>query len=529
MKTLPFALVSLLLLLPVSSPVTAQTPEHNFNLDSLFTVSVGGPEGVERLKKLKNFRAVGDVTLSGMSGRFEIVAAMPDKMYMRLNLGPIEVAQAYDGDIAWQQDFNGAISQMSGFEKKELVSQAYFLSASYMIPDRMPGGIEYRGELRSDSATYHEIWFYPLDSDTLVYFYNTETGLPDWSKTQMDNIEAVTYSSDYRSVEGVLTAFRSFTVGSVPGLSSDFVIDTIAFDINVDSNLFASPNTAPDDFVFPDGVDSVVVPFRFENGHIYLPVTINGSLVGWMILDSGASANLYHAPVVDSLKLPVTGSQPAMGIAGFVDVSFVRIDSLALGDLRLYSQVAGSIDLSMIAQEQIEGHPFCGILGHDFLSRFPVCVKYDKQELIVYNPTRYNLPSDGMKLPFRFTLQVPTIEASISGIKGDFLIDLGNALGLVLHAGFASHSGLIDSLKNVSKVPGSAIGGIGGESTGEKAFAPDFKIGHLTYDSVLVLITEPSMGLSGSTELAGNIGSQILRDYHLILDYDRQTVVFMKP
>jgi len=119
----------------------------------------------------------------------------------------------------------------------------------------------------------------------------------------------------------------------------------------------------------------------------------------------------------------------------------------------------------------------------------------------------------------------PTIEASIEGIRGEFLIDLGNSLGLVLHHSFVRRN-TIDSLLTDIRPASHMIGGVGGDVSGQSGLADSLRIGDIRIDSLRVLIPESSGGLAGSEELAGNIGNRVLESFRLLLDYGSRQVIF---
>jgi hypothetical protein len=169
--------------------------------------------------------------------------------------------------------------------------------------------------------------------------------------------------------------------------------------------------------------------------------------------------------------------------------------------------------------------PFGGVLGFDFLSRFPVMIDYANRVLTVYDPESFELPEGGSEVSFHLTMQVPTIEAELVGLKGDFLVDLGNAFGLVLHRGFVEEYGLDSLLGDVQPLSRS-IAGVGGTVRGSSAFAASFAFGDIRIHSLRVVLPEEGEGLTGSEELAGNIGNLLLENFRLLFDYNNSRLVF---
>lgn len=499
-----------------------------FNLDSLLAVSVGGEAAVAKLRTITSAEASGTIMLNGQPGKVVMYSAYPDKLYIRIDLGEYALVQAYDGATAWQQDHNGSVSILSGYERQELVNQVYMQSYSWLFDDRLSGGTEYVGLFERDGVLYHQVAFYPFNRDTLEAWFEVETGLLRYAISDLDNLRTVTYSDDYRSVDGVMVSFYSQSSAIGAPLEVNVTLAEMTFQAPFDHSIFSPPQTRARDFRFPAGTDSVIVPFEYLAGHIFVPVTINGKKRLRMILDSGASANVFHAPNLSGLDLPKVGTQAAKGISGWTEVQMVRTDSLAVGDLLLFDQVAGSLELEGLGNALPERDTFGGVLGYDFLSRFPILVDYDCERLIVYNPDTFTAAEGGAEVGFHLTMQIPTIEAELVGISGQFIVDLGNSFGLIIHDNFYRVNNLDDRLSDIREFSG-ALSGVGGRVVNKSAFAATFAFGDIRISSLRVLIPETTGGLSGSTELAGNIGNMLLKQFRILFDYGNQRLIFYDP
>jgi hypothetical protein len=217
----------------------------------------------------------------------------------------------------------------------------------------------------------------------------------------------------------------------------------------------------------------------------------------------------------------------AKGIGGYEDVDLVRPDSLVVGSLVMYSQVGGMQDLSQLARFRDDAVPFGGILGYTFLAHFPVQVDYRQNRLVVYNPDRFTAPADGHIVPFDLTMQIPTIEAELNSIPGEYIVDLGNSFGLVIHSEFGRRHQLLEVLDDVREFSAAMIG-VGDELQGHTAYAASFAFGDIRISDLRVMLPESSGGLSGSVELAGNIGNLLLEQFRVLFDYRGQRLVFFE-
>jgi hypothetical protein len=492
---------------------------HAVNRDSLLAQSVGGPQAVERLRSLRSYDVAGRVSVAGQPGRFEMRYLFPDMARSDLTFGAITIVEAYDGAVAWTMDQNGSVSEISGYQERELTEAVWMQSYSFLFNDRHPGGVEYLGMAERDGRRYHLMAFYPFHEDTILIYLDSATARAELSINRTDNLESVTQYGDYRLVEGVLEPFHVTTVLTEAGVTMEYQVEQINYDSAISPTIFAKPNEAVADYRFPPGCDSVRIPFATSGGHIYVPVTINGTKTLRFILDSGASANVVDATAVASLSLPVAGKIPVRGIGGYVEAGVVKTDSLSVGNLVLLSQVAATLDLATVGSSPIADEPFGGILGYDFLSRFPVLVDFSSKTLTVYDRQTFRPAEGGTEVRFHLTSRVPTVRATIAGVSGDFIVDLGNSGDLMIHSEFLAASGVESRLVDMREATSVTVGGVGGEVAGRMAVAPEFVCGGLTLRDVPVRLAASSSGLSGSAELAGNIGLHILREYRVLFDY----------
>ncbi len=495
------------------------------DLDSLLVNSIGGPEAVETLRNVRTAYARGTIDYGGQPGTFETFFVAPDRYRTNIKVNQVNWARAYDGTTAWRIDLNGNISILEGRERRDVMSEVYFESYSWLFPDRCPGHVEYHGEKRVRHKTYYLVAFYPFDQDSTKRYYDKIEGLNRISYSYSDNNKVVSENSDFRKISGVMVPFKSIATSDAMPIKFEVTLDTIIFNGPIDTTMFLYPDAKKTDYRFPETADSVGVMFDYYSGHIYIPATVNGKKEAWFILDSGASGSVLDDDLADDLDLPSVGTIPTRGIGGFDEANLVRVDSFSIGSLLLQNQVCGDFDMSGVASEAPSGDTFGGVLGFDFISRFPLLVDYRDSMITVYNPDQFTPPDGGMEVPFEFESNVPRIKAELNGIPGDFIVDLGNASGLIIHSEFAKEHDLLSKLEDVRK---SAvwIGGVGGNVRSTTALARDFTFGDIRIDTLRVILPESSTGLTGSSELAGNIGNLVLQRYRVLFDYEHKRLIF---
>jgi len=288
--------------------------------DSLLIESVGGASAFDAIRTLTGYRAYGRVDLSGMPGQYRELFLPPDKLYIEIVAKGLTLVQAYDGRTAWQQDHNGRASELAGFERRELLKSLYFESFSYLLPDRMEGGAEYIGDTTIGYDDFHQVAVYPLHRDTVIMLLDATSARKKYLISRLDAMANSTEFDDYRDVGGILVPFVQKTVFAGTPVSMLFQTDSVLLDDRIDPGIFTMPGVDEVDFRFDGHGASVTVPFWYYRGHIWIQAEINGATKAWFLLDSGASANLFHSPTVAPLGLPeVSDGRTAGSARGRVD------------------------------------------------------------------------------------------------------------------------------------------------------------------------------------------------------------------
>ncbi|MGH8015550.1 MAG: pepsin/retropepsin-like aspartic protease family protein [Candidatus Zixiibacteriota bacterium] len=496
-----------------------------FDIDAFLVRSIGGPQAYEKIKSLNSYKMTGTINWNGLKGNYRALFKTPDQVKVTAQFELFSIEQGYDGATAWQKDIHGRVVNLAGFEKTEFMRSVYFMSFSYLFSDRLPGRYSAYEIMDADSAYPVNINFYPFSNDQVRVRFDAKTGYPEYQFARLDNLEVETKLAEYKSVAGVMFPFYSISTAAGTPMINEVWIDSVVFDVEIDEADFTRPVIHHHDFHFPRDSYSVTIPFVFKNGHVLVPVEVNGVKKGWFILDTGCSATYYDTKFVGDLGLSPLGEIPSMGLGGFQQIRLVRMDSLRIGQLNLYDQTAGVLPLDNMAIYADKKSTFGGILGYDFFARFPVLIDFKSEQLTVFNPQDFILPDSGVVHPFHLTLMIPTIEARINGISGDFLLDLGNALGLIIHKKFGEslfYYNAIDT--SLSTVRG--ITGIGPGVAGRMINVESLQINAYNIKIPEGVLAESSEGLTGSWEIAGNIGTKVLEQYAVLFDYPRQRVAF---
>ena len=123
------------------------------------------------------------------------------------------------------------------------------------------------------------------------------------------------------------------------------------------------------------------IPFEVVNGHIKIPLTINGGPELNMVFDTGAGANLLGEASANKLGIEVSGSTNVQGAAGSSNMKMTNPLSFKIGKTEIPNQQFVVMDISHLGEE---GASVDAVLGASVLSQFIVEIDYDNQFLMLY-------------------------------------------------------------------------------------------------------------------------------------------------
>lgn len=499
------------------------TPQiYSGDIQSILRQSVGGDKAVERIKTLQSIHISGSVNMNGLDGKFEYICKFPNKFLLNLKFRDFTVVQGYDGAIVWHKNLTGQKTELTGSGKRDLLSTLYLNSFSYLFDDSLNNKRQI-GKSVINGKTYYQIMFNLFPEDTIMAYFNTITGNRTILKTRQDLTDVTTYEKSYQTVENIKIPFIVQTTEEKFNFTTILTIKKIVFDKPFDDSLFLFQKSSETNYRF-SSQDEIKIKFEFQNNRIFLPVTLSGKKKVYMILDSGAGASVIHLPIAEALNLDTVGTIPAVGVSGFINTQLVKTDSLQISDLTIYNQIVGSLNLETMVNHKINKVPFGGILGNDFISQFPLLINYKTKELTIYDPKNYHTPVGGKHITFEYYNLIPTIECEVAAVKGKFLVDLGNSIGLVLHPHFVSSNNLSDKIRD--KIwKDHLIGGVGGSASGFEGIIDSVVIGEQILNNVKVYLPQSSNNQTSSKEIDGNIGNVLLREQSVFFDYKLNKIV----
>jgi len=260
-----------------------------------------------------------------------------------------------------------------------------------------------------------------------------------------------------------------------------------------------------------DGAQSVTVPLIQRGVHLYVQATIDDQ-PALMVLDTGAGANILTPRAAKRLKLEKGQGQVSVQGAGgdAPTASEVKIGKLGVGEATLKAQGAYVIGLP-------EALVCDGLLGTPFFRAWIVQFDYAKLRLTLTPRAAFQPPADATAVPIHFFNNIPAVEATVDGIKGQFKIDTGAGDALTLFAPFVEEHHLRGKyMPSLQTVTGRGVGGL---LYGDMVRLPEFSIGSFHFKRITAELSRQTEGAFAGKENAGNLGGEVWQRFTLILDY----------
>ncbi|MDL2239554.1 aspartyl protease family protein [Bacteroidales bacterium OttesenSCG-928-K03] len=273
---------------------------------------------------------------------------------------------------------------------------------------------------------------------------------------------------------------------------------------------------------------------KFEkDGYFYIYATINNSITGRFILDTGASG-LYldstfvkkHSSIIKSSL--DTARMRGAGATGYKQVLLIK-DSIKInvGD---YSH--NFINSPILKLTDINGENIAGIIGNDFIENKVLII--NNKNLTLKIDTTVNLRNYETILPFTYVGGRIYLSADITMnenkiVTPKLLIDLGCPDAIILNSTY------FKSLTTNNILPENIIdytilfgGALGGNSEGGEFRVKSIKLGNDIIENPIISFSKDTLGAFSRIDYDGLLGNKILDRYNYAIDYSAQKLYLAK-
>ena len=260
--------------------------------------------------------------------------------------------------------------------------------------------------------------------------------------------------------------------------------------------------------------------FTLDNGHVFLPVTIEG-IESRVMLDSGAQINSINRAFIGKHNLDLHKGRP-VNVRGVYGVE--KRTAYNNVDVEIFGT---TFELDSLVETNLGHHSNGLLLGAGFFNSFVVQLDYPQRKIRLVTRDSVDM-SEVANVPA--TTQkgsgMPIAQLEINGVSLWLLIDTGNAGTILIDRRAASKAGLLEKVEGAST-------SFGANSSGVNEFATSDVVKFGPFEISDVKVSFPAEGQTtnlesqyertgsriGGKRVVGLIGYDLLKDFIVTLDY----------
>ncbi len=485
--------------------------------------------GGDRWDDVRTLHIQGKVEIGDLQGTYDAwfdlrgLRSFVDLRFSNPVLGEVRNTDGWNGTVAWSADQTGDVRVEDAEEaRRNAASNAYSDAFAYLVKGAQPADLQVKPDAAAAGRPYHVMLVTPPAGPPFELWIDPVTNRVARTVPVTGADRDVTSYSDFHEVSGLLLPFRIEERGADSGKPLAVTTAT-AVEINRDppGAIFDPPPAAVSGLEFPTGSEPVRVDFSYADGHIHLPVSIDGHRMANFVFDTGMNDTLASTRAA-ALNLKVVNAGAAYGAGpDAVENGMTKVGRIEIGGLVMRDQI-----VDVTALPGAGGPPLDGGIGYEVARRAVVTIDYAARTLSFSKPEVFKPPAGAIGLPLRFaSLTEILVEASVNGIGGEFQLDTGQDLGLTINRPFAERHGLLRKYGAGTK---NKAEGVGGE-TEIVGFKPtQFSLGGLKISAGEAAIMLSKSGSGAEEYVAGVIGNRILQNYKVTLDYAHRMVYLEK-
>ncbi|MGH3851640.1 MAG: aspartyl protease family protein, partial [Pseudonocardiaceae bacterium] len=245
------------------------------------------------------------------------------------------------------------------------------------------------------------------------------------------------------------------------------------------------------------------------------------------ILDTGAGGTVISENAARELGLKLEGQADASVQGGSIEAAFVKNASLRLSqEVELPNLTLLAIRLNGL--EAGLGRKVDGILGLEIFNRFVTVIDYESKSINFYEPQYFKYSGRGKTIPITIEDSTPFVRAKVfpvgrQSFEGKFLINTGLTGTLTFNSPFVVQNTLLNLVANTKAITFGSI--LAGRSVGRIGRVSNLQFGGFVIPNPVANFSQDATGDDADTEFAGEIGSEILRRFKLIIDYSRKQII----
>jgi len=466
----------------------------------------------------RGWQTSGTCLAQGVPGTFQELFT-PDGRFAHHTRSELGGSEGYDGRTAWTRDATGMPRVLSLSSRDDVLAGGWLAHGLWLDPE--DGRLEVTLDAeRSDAETLALTLRMPERPWHATLLVDRETWLPRAFVQERPGGTRHVEFADWRAPEGFQVAHRIVATGVSGGVST-YTVEAVEPLPTFIRDPFALVPGRPDDTTWDSEVAAEIEARRTRSGHLLVHPLLDGTDVGWFLLDSGAGINCVDPAVADTLGWEAFGEVAVLGAAEAGGGRYRRGGRLELGPIA----VAGTpfLELDLSALEPVFGVAVGGVIGYDLFARAVVVVELESSRVWLHDPEHWEPPAEAQLSILDSA--VPCVRCRFAGYEGWFRLDTGSDDTVTFHAPAVKELGLTRGRRDLSHV---SVQGVGGVAQADRGRITWFELGGRRFERLPVTYMRPSKGLLDADYTVGNIGGGLLREFRVAFDLGRRQVAFLE-
>jgi hypothetical protein len=467
----------------------------------------------------------GNYDMGGLKGTFQqVIDFQNGRDVLTYDVGTTRGQQGTQQTTGWWTDEKGLVTVQEAPEAlADAATQSYEDRNGWFHFDSAVPPV-YLGSRQDRGRSFYQVQVQPPAGRTLTLWIDSDTHRLDravWLDAHQR--ENTIYFSDYRQVNGVWYPFVQRSSTGDPSSDVTMTITTFRVRSGLTDHDFAPPLSTVHDAQLLKGIPSTI-PFVIKDGMIVVNVSIDGKHPLPFVLDSGAF-NVLTPEAAKNLHVAMEGDLSANGVGNSqVSAHLAHIDTYRVGSAELSDQRFIILPLPRAFTDNGNQAPVAGLIGYELLRRFALQIDYHRRELTISLPGNTGDAERGARVPLFFNGRDCFVTASVDGTPGSFGIDTGDDGAITLFGPFFSAHRFPIETPGINGFQG----GVGGNASTLLTRVNSLSIGPFTVQRPLTELHFATGGAFASTRVAGNLGSQIFRNFIMTFDYEHRALYLKK-
>ena len=276
-----------------------------------------------------------------------------------------------------------------------------------------------------------------------------------------------------------------------------------------------------------------IIPFRFINNLIFIPVNINGVELTFL-LDTGVHQTVLFSLDDKEINFKNVEKMKFSGLGENIQIEGLKSDKNVVSIGKNFSDPEQTIYIILNEDFNFSSHigiPVHGILGYNFFKNYPVQIDYISHKITIYESTKElkNKLQRFAEFPIQLELNKPYIYADVEMTNekknSKLLVDLGNSDAIWLFPSLIKN--FVYNRPNIEDFLGR---GFNGDIFGRRSRIHHFYLGNFKFHKPLTAMPDEysiqNVIMAGDRK--GSVGGEIMRRFTVVFNYPEKKMYLKK-